>query len=543
MTWDAACHALIGLDILDHLRRFEFIRLVVRLEDQRWWPPLFGVLSLPAYLIGGRRLSSPSLVSFASYCLLPAIAWLAVRRVSRAVPLLGWALVAMFFLRSPALIEMSTWSMLELAASLFAMGSLCCFLAGPQSRARNWAYALAGLSFLLKYHYGFFLLVTLTAATLAELQHDEWRAVIAAVQRTIRRRSTWIIVIAAASTIVARRIAETRSAHPVLPSTANVIWLTYITVVIAALVVWARTRRPPWGLLPTAVRRLITFGFAWPLAWLLDPGNVRAWLRELSVTTDPPARWIDQIRIIDFYTMRDYSLGSTVLAVALIGVVLAAIEGVRRRHVGLLALTLHALWPAALMSFSHYAVETRFLATPAVCLYASGAAGWVLFLERFRAIPRIAFASALVALLIVDQTSRTAEWNRQLASRRVYGYASSEAPDAFVKATVSAFLRGQPVVIILPRTIAHLSPTIRLGLRLPMPDVGPDDVEVDGGDIESLAKRLHRFRGGMVGIDSDPATLRRVIEENHLRLVNEGRGPALPDDSHRSLLIATVAAN
>src|SRR6185436_12419030 len=161
MTWDAAQHALIGLDLFDHLGRLDLFHFVLRLQEEHWWPPLFGILSLPAYAIGGRKLSSPSLVSFASYCAIPLVAWMLVRRFTRALPLFGAALIALFFLRSPQFIEMSAWSMLEAVATLFALLAFYFFAA----EKRAWAYGFAGASTLLKYHYGFFLLITLGVAT------------------------------------------------------------------------------------------------------------------------------------------------------------------------------------------------------------------------------------------------------------------------------------------------------------------------------------------------------------------------------------------
>lgn len=532
MTWDAACHALIGLDILDHLRRFELLRLLVRLEDQRWWPPLFGFVSLPAWVIGGRQVSSPSLVSLASYALIPAVAWVTLRRVTTGMAIFGWGLVAVFFLRSPALIEMSTWSMLEPVAALFALGAFCCFFAGPASRARNWAYGFAGASTLLKYHYGFFLLVTLTAATLAELPRDELRHVF----ESIRRNTVILIGIA----VLAVALAAKRATKLPLPSTSNLIWITYVIALATIGVRWVLTKRAPWKALPEPLPRLVAFGLSWPLIWFIDPANIRAWVRELGVTTDPAARWIDQVRIIGYFLVRDYSFGAVVLAAILIGVALALVEGFRRRHVGIVALTLHAIWPAALMSASSYLIETRFLATLAVCLYASAAIGWILFLERRELVARTVIATAFLALLIVDQALRMPGWTQQLRNRRVYGYASDEVADAFVRSTVHAFNAGVPLVIVLPPDLKVVAPTIRLGLRLPMPDVGPDDVEVDGGDIDLLRKQLRRFRGGLAGAVTDRATMARVAEEDGLRIVGYAPGPAVPGDARRQLLIARV---
>ncbi|HEX7420022.1 MAG TPA: hypothetical protein VF505_09060, partial [Thermoanaerobaculia bacterium] len=319
MTWDAASHALIGLDIFDFLRRFEPVRLLLRLQEEHWWPPLFGLLALPAYLAGGRQLSSPSLVSFAAYCLMPAVAWLTIRRLTHNVALFAGALVAIFFLRSPTLLEMSAWSMLEPIAGLFALAAFCCFLGDPQSRARNWAYGFAGASTLLKYHYGFFLLVTLGVATVAELPVDERRSLFHNAIARLREKKIWIPLAILGAVIATRRIAELRNPHPPIPSVPNLIWIGTMVALLIALAQWIRTKRAPWSTLPMTVQRFITCGLVWPLIWCIDPANVHAWYRELGVTTNPPAGFLEQLRLRPFYLTRDYFLGPVILRTVLIG--------------------------------------------------------------------------------------------------------------------------------------------------------------------------------------------------------------------------------
>jgi hypothetical protein len=539
MTWDAARHTLIGLDIFDYLRRFELLPLALRLQDEHWWPPLFGLVSLPAWLIGGRRLSSPSLVSLASYCLLPAVAWLSIRRLTTDVPLLAWGLVALFFLRSPMLIEMSAWSMLEPVAALFAATAFFCFLTGPGSRARNWAYGLAGASTLLKYHYGFFLLVTLGIATVAELDRGDLAAAAGYGRLRLRHAWTWIPIMIIAVGFVARSIANP-GPHSSIPSVPNLIWIAYISALIIVAVWGMRTKRSPWDGLPAPLVRFITFGLSWPLIWCLDPANVRAWYRELTPTQDPPARWIDQIRTIAQALVHEYSLGPAILAVVLVGVAISIVEGVRRRHVGLLALTLHTIWPAALMSLSTYPMESRFLNTLVVCSYMSAAAGWTLFVSRGGTALRIAASFALLGLLVTDQLLRTPEWERQLAVRRAYRYASGDAPHQFVLQTVNAFSTGPAVLLFVPHDLYVVAPTVRLGIRLAMRDVRPDAIDVEEGDTSLLAKRLRRFPGGLVGVETDPTILRRLMEQAGLKVVSLTRGPALPDHPDRALLISRV---
>src|SRR5688572_16134463 len=280
MTWDAAAHALIGIDAFDHIRRVEPLLLLLRLQAEHWWPPLFGILSLPAWVIGGRELSSPSLVSLASYCLIPPFAWLAVRRLTSHAGAIAFALIALFFLRSPQMLEMSTWSMLEPVAALFTVASLGLFLAGSGTRARNWAYGLAGASTLLKYHYGFFLLVTLGAATWFELPLHERRNVLRLAWSRVRR--FWIPLTIVASLAIARRVEESVGSDPRLPGVPTVIWIGYV-----AALIWVAVRRASarelWSSLPEPIRRFVSCGLIWPMITVIDPANAQAWYRQLGV--------------------------------------------------------------------------------------------------------------------------------------------------------------------------------------------------------------------------------------------------------------------
>ena len=541
MTWDAAQHALIGLDLYDHIRRFEPLQLLLRLQAEHWWPPLFGILSLPAYLFAGREVTTPSLVSLASYCLIPAFMFFGARRVTNALPLLGAALIAVFWLRSPQMIEMSAWSMLELAATLFAVAACALFIAGPDTRARNWAYGLAGASLLLKYHYGFFLLVTFGVAVFLELPREERRRLIATVTSRLRMKSVWIPLLVVFALVIARRIEESASARPALPGVPTLIWIAYIVALIVAFVRRERTREL-WSTLPERVRRFISCGLIWPMITFIDPSKPQAWYRQLRVVTDPPATFAIQLSELERYFTDDYFLGPAVLAVAAAGVIACAVEGVRRRRVDIAAVALHSIWPIALMTISKYRIESRFLATMLGVFMFSSVLGWTLSFERRPRFFRIGMSVSLVLVLFADQARRTEEWDALLAKRRVYGYMSSDPPHGFVVATANMFAKGMPVLIVLPRDIEVVWPTIRLGLRVAMPDVSPHEVIVRGGDERRFAERLRRFDEGIIGAAVDEETLRRIAGENGKRVISVEQGPRLPDGQRR-LLMARVASD
>jgi hypothetical protein len=73
-----------------------------------------------------------------------------------------------------------------------------------------------------------------------------------------------------------------------------------------------------------------------------------------------------------------------------------------------------------------------------------------------------------------------------------------------------------------------------------MGGVRPDLIDVEGGSETLLAKRLQAFPRGLIAADADPATLRRLIDANGLRIITEATGPAIPGSADRSLQVARV---
>jgi hypothetical protein len=193
----------------------------------------------------------------------------------------------------------------------------------------------------------------------------------------------------------------------------------------------------------------------------------------------------------------------------------------------------------ALMSLSKYLVESRFLVTAIACLYAASAAGWVLNLARWHMASRTAVAFAIIGVLAFDLMRRGDAWRKELIFRRVYCYASSDPPDQFVRATVQTFTAGVPVFIALPGDISVVGPTIRLGLRVAMPDVAPHSVVVEEATPQTLSKYLRRFRGGLIGVEPQPA-LNQLIAASGLSIMSETPGPSIPKKNDRALHVLRV---
>src|SRR5512143_1627036 len=169
--WDAAAHALFGLDLFDDLARLRPGAFLSALLSEHWWPPLFGLVSVPFQALFGPSFAAANLPSAVAFALTPAAAWLLVRRLTGAGPsasLLALVLVAFLFLRSPMLLEMSTWPMFESLAGLLALLAWLFFADRAAPRPLKAAASPGALPFFLEYHYAFFALATFAAVLLVD---------------------------------------------------------------------------------------------------------------------------------------------------------------------------------------------------------------------------------------------------------------------------------------------------------------------------------------------------------------------------------------
>lgn len=477
LGWDAASHALAGLDLYDSLARADLAGAAAAFFGQHWWPPLFGIVLVPVYAVSGAGLASAMWPSFLAFVLTPAAAWLTVRRVAGEhgvfVSLCTLALTGLLFLRSPMLLEMSAWIMFESLGGLLALLAWLFFAARERPGPLKAASALGAALFFLKYHFGFFLLVTFAVVLLTEMPKETRPAVRAALRRLAPPAAALAVGAIATILILARRFS------PAFPSVSNVAWACFVVFILRAA--WKRTEALSlWRVLPRRVRIFAAFGLLPPALWCLDPANVRAWYRQTLMP--PPAGPVGplaQLAALGRFLADDYAGGLVPGLLVAAGLLAAALRpGGRTRR----ALAAYVLWPVALLSLSGFRVEERFVGSLVPSLFAAAVAGLADLLGSRSAPARNLSAAVLVAMLAAARLKQERDWPATLAARAPYRYSYPADERAFVLRSVAS-VRGDgqgPIRVVLPQE-PEVAPTVRLLLRLQHRDLAPGDVVVEVG--------------------------------------------------------------
>jgi hypothetical protein len=478
-SWDAALHALSGLDFFDDMRLLRPLSAAAGLLSLHWWPPGFAFLSAPCFAIFGRTLPSATLPSFFSYLLAAPCAFLAAAvalgNATRLEALAAALLAGAVMLTSPMLLEISAWPMLESTAGLVAAAAwMLAFL--PGRRAARATFLAGAAAFFLKYHYGFFLLATLAADVALESREAlrPWAPRLAAALR----KPIPLLVLSLAALVAALRLALEAAGGDakarILPSVSNVLWLLYVLALV-----WSAVRRdtvraflsdlPPrakdflfWGVLPCAM-------------WCLDPANVRAWYRQFFQLSQTPVRNpLAQLTTFGQVLSGDYLIDPA-LAVALVGVLVLAFVLAPSPRVRLFAL--FPLWPVLLMSLGRYPVEARFLASSFPSAVAAATLGVLLLSRRAgpRAGPAVLALLLAAAAAVAFRPASRARLVSELEERSTYRYALEGEDLARARREIAA-------ASTLPRpevpADSPVWPTVRLAVRLSRPAVPPDAVGI-----------------------------------------------------------------
>jgi len=518
LSWDAASHAAAALDLADHARRLSPLRFVATLLDQHWWPPLWPLLAAPFVGLARDPVAGATMPAFLAFVLTPSAAWLLVDRlVERRLRLLTFGLTALLFLRSPILLEMSGWSMLETVAGLLATSSFLAFAHTGSPRAERAAALLGAALFFVKVHYGAFLLVTLGAAIVLRLDPQARARARQAAERLFPPRIAAAFGALAALLVVARAVAE-RSGPPTrLPSVPNVAWALLLAGVLGTLG-RPRVAAGAWGQVPLELRRFAAWGAGPILLWCLDPANVRGWYRQMVVVPTARAGPLEQVAAA-FAALRDEYLGGAFPCALICAGLVAAFALGDPRGV-LRPVAAFAVWPVVTFSIlSAWPFEPRYLGFLAPALLAAAIAGLTrLTLRLPLPLPSVCGAFLLGGLALCRIRGEPG-WAAELAARAPYRYRYDPPLARFVESVVQVTPVRDAVFLALPEE-APVGPTVRLGLRLRLRPRSPDDVVVEQGPLERVlsAAREH----------GAPLTIGAAAEADGGR---SGIGAAFPDAS------------
>lgn len=486
LSWDAASHAVVALDLADHARRLAPLRFVATLLDQHWWPPLWPLLAAPFVGLARDPVAGATMPAFLAFVLTPAVAWLLVDRlVDHRLRSLTFGLTALLFLRSPILLEMSGWSMLETVAGLLATSSFLAFAHRGSPRAERVAALLGAALFFVKVHYGAFLLVTLGVATVLRLDRAARTRARQEVARLFPPRIAAAFGVVGALLLAARAMAERNGSATRLPSVPNVAWALLLAGVLGALA-RPRVAVAAWGQLPPELWRFAAWGAGPILLWCLDPANVRGWYRQMIVVPTVRAGPLEQVAAAFSALCDEYLGGSMPCALVCVGLLAALALGEPRRV--LRPLAAFALWPVATFSLlSAWPFEPRYLGFLAPALLAAAIAGLTrltLALPLPLPLPSVCGALLLGGLALCRIRTEPG-WTADLAARAPYRYRYDGPLARFVESVVQAAPAPDAVFLAIPEG-APASPTIRLGLRLRLRSLAPDGVVVEPGSLDRV---------------------------------------------------------
>jgi hypothetical protein len=478
LGWDGALHATEGLDLFDDVRLLRPLDALGLLVSRHWWGPAWALVSAPFQAGFGPSLPAASLPSLVAFVVAPAAAFLLVRRL---VPtgVFGAAaiflLVGALFLRSPMLLEISAWPMLESLGGAFTLVAWLLFAWRPSRRPRRAAFLAGATLFFLKYHFGFFVLATFLAVVLAEETPESRRCLGASARALLARGAGAGILVLSAALGALRLFLEARGGDSLaarVPSVSNVAWGTLV-LLIAVGVARRRTLSEAWSTASATFRDLVVFGLLPAVAWCLDPANVRGWYRQILQPTDAPVRNpVLKLEAFWSFLRNDWTLGAGSTAFVLLGLLLAfVLPGDRTRR----ALAVFALWPVLLMSLNSYPVEARYLACLVPALFAAAVAGLSALATKLPERARLPTLAAAVLLFFL--TLDSSRWQAARAARAAYRFAYGPGEVAAVKAAVTASPSNGPVRLRLSSD-PPVWPTVRLALRLLRRDLAPVDVDV-----------------------------------------------------------------
>ena len=389
--WDAAAHALLGLDLFDNLARLRPGAFLTALVSEHWWPPLFGLVSVPFQILAGPSFAAASLPSAVAFALTPTVAFLLVRRLTGAgatASLLAFVLVAFLFLRSPMLLEMSTWPMFESLGGLLALVAWLFFADRADPRSLKAAAFFGALLFFLKVHFGFFGLATFAAVLVLDEPRESRRELRRALVDLLVRPIPFAAAGLIAALWIGRVVAEARTPDPPfwLPSRGNLCYAAFLF-----LLVWGalqpERRRALGAALGPSLSTFVRWGLFAPAVWLLVPGNVRAWYRQtIQNHPDPERNPLRQLAACFSFLRDEYTWNvPDALPLVLVAIGLAAVLApARDRDRTAAPMAWFAVWPALLMSLNTWRVEARYLGVLVPSLFAVSAAGLLLLFARIR---------------------------------------------------------------------------------------------------------------------------------------------------------------
>lgn len=531
-SWDTALHTLVALDLADSIRRLDIVQIFITIFDHHWWPPFYGVLLSPFFLFLGRSLDNAGLVSFLAYIAMPATAWIVVQHIFRSKALPWWTFfaIALLFVRSPMLLEMSAWSMFEMVGGFLGLLGWLAFVHRERARYARAAYLVGTLLYFTKYHYGFFLISTFFVFTLFEETSDTRQRLWLTVRPYLISKPARILGCTALFFIVVRVIFEwqgfQKSEIEYIPTVPNVLYTILIITVVLCFYKNSHVASI-WQALPPRLRDFWYCTIMPILFWLLIPGNLRAWYRQTLQASQHKAYFFQKTYAVYTFFRDEYIFTVPALLFLVVGLFLAICTC--RKNKILCGMVAYSLWPILLMSLNTFPLEARFLGCLFPTLIVTSICGWVQFLAYRLSIGFRLAASGVLVFIGLLSLSEAQQWHQTMQQRAKYRYQYSQEDTKFMAAIIAQSTAQSPTLISLPEGV-WVSPTIRLALRLQHTNLSPQDIIVDNKPLKQLLRENKRLTSTslIIGCEKSPANLAILQESFAGKRLQFAPGPELP---------------
>ncbi len=461
LQWDMAKHGVDGLGLACDLRHFDLLSMLARLNEMEVWPPLFGLLEMPVFLIFGSGYQVARTFMGVIFLATVLAAFSSGRQLAIAVGLREWgdligATSAVLMATSPMVQLFGTIVMLELPGTLLLLLALGAYLrarnSGSFGHFRCACVFSCGL-FFCKFNYGLMWLLPMAGCELWQ-RTGSLRALLGMARANSRRLARpWPVFVITILLLLAAILLTGPWAVPVgsrvvhIRSLGGIAWALYFLSIIRLVIHRRRWRQ--WLVAASERTRAMVYLIGLPVAvWMVVPSHTKNFFKFLeNRSSGLPLLSVENLAFYPRVFLSDYSVtsawGLTVLLAGLAPLLLVLLG--RRKGSGLAAagpLLLALLCGLAVTQMHSYKLP-RFLFTVAPLIWLSAALLVAIVLNRTRRPYRSLLAAGLPVLLLivvnfnyqVDQT-RLAQ---QFAGRSV---AAAVTPVVDTIAATAAEVRG-----------------------------------------------------------------------------------------------------
>lgn len=312
-TWDPSAHGMDGIMLADAVKAFDPVAFFKAIYLMSYWPPVYPLIEMPAFLIFGYDYHVARDVVGVLYVLTVMAAFLAGYFLNVRARVLGGLFTAALVAASPYYKLYANLEMAEIPSALFFLLSLAAFFAYEQSKRRGALIAFCvSLSLLFFTKYNNALLVFIALFVFHAWFDRAGRSAVLAEARRFVASGTWrqpfylfagAYLLGLAGVFLAGGVSFDAFGQKVfVKSVGNPLYV----LVALAVIRWLTWRRDELRYLRGLVRRLpdpyraYLFWVGLPIAvWMINPNNLRTFF--LVVVNEAPTERPDFLTTLLYY--------------------------------------------------------------------------------------------------------------------------------------------------------------------------------------------------------------------------------------------------